>query len=243
MWIPTEVHGAFAWAALAAAAVEAVGQWWANKTNKRLSGNRWQTAVNDMRRAGLNPALAYSQGPAPMPVQGNVGEAAVSGFERTSSAMAHSRQARSQEQMQAAQTRYTNQLALTEEQRTKRAAWDSDSAKMDFEWMTDSYQDRLNEVPARVKALGAQAGLSSAQQNASEQQAKQLVAETAYKRSLKDLTDANREAVTYDLKQQRGFSELFGPEDWKRYLMSVAGSAIGGGAQAFRNVMSPMGRR
>lgn len=73
--------------AIAAAGISALGQWYANRQQRAFAENMantsWSRGVADMRRAGLNPALAYSQGGASSPSisPGNIGSSAASAIQ------------------------------------------------------------------------------------------------------------------------------------------------------------------
>ena len=76
------------WEAILGATLPVVGQFMANKQQQgataagnvknrvfqqHMRNTQWQAGVEDMRKAGLNPALAYQQGPASAPSGSNAG--------------------------------------------------------------------------------------------------------------------------------------------------------------------------
>lgn len=83
----------------------------ASQSNARQAyQHRYQDTVKDLRKAGLNPALAYGQNPgggAETPPYGDIGSDVTQGMQAAASA----RQAREQSQLTAAQTRLLNAQA------------------------------------------------------------------------------------------------------------------------------------
>lgn len=100
----------FPLAALVAGGLDLAGDLVSNTNARSAFKTRYQDTVADIKKAGLNPALAYGQGggsPQTNPI-GDVGSSAVEG----------SRAAQNAKQM-AAQTRLTNAQASLLEQQTK----------------------------------------------------------------------------------------------------------------------------
>lgn len=102
--------GLSAWGASAANEASA-------RASKQLYKHRYQWQVEDMRKAGLNPMLSFSQG-APTPAQphiGNVGDAAVRGLSVGSTALQSARLVEAQIDATKAQAQKTyNEAKITE---------------------------------------------------------------------------------------------------------------------------------
>lgn len=222
------------WGALATAAIQAIGQWYHDRQAKRQAGRSMRTMRNDLIQAGYNPALAYQLGGSPMPSLGNIGEAAVSGFQRGTSAKAQRTTASAEVREREAATALLEQQRRTEEQRTTKTGVEANKLRSEYNFLERSFDKRLDEVGARVESFAKGAGLSSALASKAAKEAQQLEADTQLKGALKELYTANAGIAGLELEKQKGYKVLFGedPKGFKRYLTSFLGSAIGSSAKA-----------
>lgn len=177
-------------AGILAAAIPAVigglaggyGQHKANRTNIQLAreqmgfqremrSTQWQAAVEDMRRAGINPALAYSQGPAASPggASAQVGNVAESGISSAQQAAVAQQTLRLLEhQVKEAEGKADSAAAQGEIDQWRKSAlinvkmdWDGDGVSeqliMDMlrnEWLQGRYSMRQTRNISRLSQLG-----------------------------------------------------------------------------------------
>lgn len=98
---------------------------------ERMSSTAWQRSVEDMRLAGLNPMLAFSQGPASSP--GGAQPSIVDEISPAVSSALQVRMLRQQLKNMQAERRYTQQREATEFQETQLRFWKSLLAQKGYE--------------------------------------------------------------------------------------------------------------
>ena len=141
----------FPWAAVIPAAVSAAGSIFggerSNRTNvreaarnrdfqERMRNTQWQSAVEDMRAAGINPALAYQQGPnaAPGGSQARVADAVTPGIQ---SALAV-KSAQEQFKLMKAQRQHQERLRDRTKYESRIASFQADKATADYRFYFNS---------------------------------------------------------------------------------------------------------
>lgn len=221
------------WGALAGAAISAIGSYLSNRRSERMAGNRYQVAVEDMIKAGLNPALMFgSGGPAPMPRTENVGAAGVEGFRGTSSALSSAKQSASQVELNRAATSKTWEETSRTVEATRREGAEADKARADADFAQKTQASRIEQVEKENARLGAQAGLTSAQATKVAQEIKESQAKEA-------LMIQQQRIQGFTERSQKSLEDLVGTEGWKRYLGGYLGQLVGSSARAIGGAISP----
>lgn len=207
-------------APLIGAGISAIGDIWTNRSAQRfaerMSSTSWQRAVADMRRAGINPMLAFDQGGASSPVVGlqNPGR---SFSEGVSSAIRYKLE----------RDRIESEVALN------KAVGEKASSEVDYNASAAAAQDSasaLNMANIAVAKENAATAHAEGSRKYGEielmgSQAAKLMAETKYINTQRRLSKINSAREGARMERERFFSER-----WRdvNEMMENMGKTFGG---------------